>query len=162
MIAEDKVLFRGTVDGKEVRILQVADDDCIVEEQTNEVEANQECGDGYWKAADDELASHAYMAALLEKASKSESSEPINTGTLIEILKDEHVDIYWLRPVKLRGTGVAFHVERDVKQANCGNLEFVWPSCMDGISPALPVDYLLDKWELVQPDTVMAESRETL
>ena len=51
-----QVVWKGTIRAIKLRILQVAEDDCYVEE----------FGTQRWLPAEDELASEAYMIAFLE------------------------------------------------------------------------------------------------
>lgn len=51
-------IWEGEVDGKKVRILQIAEDDCIV--------YVKRLSEDSWYASGDRVASHAYMKALLE------------------------------------------------------------------------------------------------
>lgn len=67
-------IWEGEIRGVKLRILQVADDDCYVEELLSPESARSLSGnfsttkdhEGVWQAAEDELASEAYMKAYLE------------------------------------------------------------------------------------------------
>lgn len=58
----NKVMWTGVVDGVNVRIVRVAIDDCIVEE---EVPTLPDAQADSWVACGDRRASHAYMKAFL-------------------------------------------------------------------------------------------------
>lgn len=70
-----KEIWRGDL-GETVRVLKVADDDCIAEvlvvrsDDSRILSVDRDAysvdKDGAWGPATDEVASHAYMAALLE------------------------------------------------------------------------------------------------
>lgn len=51
-------IWEGEVDGKKTRIIQIAEDDCIVEQKR--------FSDDTWYASGDRTASHVYMIAFLE------------------------------------------------------------------------------------------------
>lgn len=53
-------IWEGEIRETKFRILQIAEDDCYVEE------FHRKILDGVWQAADDELASEVYMTAFLE------------------------------------------------------------------------------------------------
>ena len=70
-------IWEGEINGKKTRILQLAEDDCIVEELLVPADSNGQVAtielsyirkdiDGLWCATSDEVASEAYMKAFLE------------------------------------------------------------------------------------------------
>lgn len=67
-------IWEGTIRAIKLRILQVAEDDCYVEELLSPESARSLFGnfpttkdaEGVWQAAEDEMASEAYMLAFLE------------------------------------------------------------------------------------------------
>lgn len=67
-------IWEGEIRGIKLRILQVAEDDCYVEELLSPESARSLSGnfpttkdaEGVWQATEDELASEAYMLAFLE------------------------------------------------------------------------------------------------
>jgi len=69
-----QVVWKGTIRAIKLRILQVAEDDCYVEELLSPESARSLSGkfpttkdaEGVWQATEDELASEAYMLAFLE------------------------------------------------------------------------------------------------
>ena len=68
VVSEVQILWEGTVDEKQVRILQCSSDDCLVEELVPLAESDSRSRyvEGNWTASNDEIASHTYMAAFLE------------------------------------------------------------------------------------------------
>jgi hypothetical protein len=65
-------IWEGEIRGTKLRILQVAENDCYVEELLDSEEVSNfstekvKDHEGVWQAAEDELASEAYMIAFLE------------------------------------------------------------------------------------------------
>ena len=61
-------IWRGTVDGETVRIMQIDTHNCIVELSIGTTTAIGTAfySENVWDIANDELASHAYMQAFLE------------------------------------------------------------------------------------------------
>lgn len=67
-------IWEGTIRAIKLRIIQVAEDDCYVEELLSPESARSLSGnfpttkdaEGVWQAAEDEMASEAYMLAFLE------------------------------------------------------------------------------------------------
>lgn len=68
-----KVAWTGEVDGRTVRILRMDPGDCVVQVF---VKLTGPPGDDEWSAADDELSSHAYMAAFMHSDDARSHSRP--------------------------------------------------------------------------------------
>lgn len=68
-----QIIWEGEIRAIKLRILQVAEDDCYVEELLPNASSNgniavnaRRTENGVWQATEDELASEAYMKAFLE------------------------------------------------------------------------------------------------
>jgi hypothetical protein len=86
MPKEGRTIWDSSIGTTRVRILQLADDDCIVEELLVPIESMgkvpehklsyiREDAEGLWCACSDNLASEAYMRAFLETRVKLQALE---------------------------------------------------------------------------------------